>query len=88
MYGKLRGRVHETSCLAAQREDMEMAIAFVFESDLAGEAEYDGLMMAIGRESLEAASPDGFIGHLAGPRTGGGWRVVDIWDAEEAANAF
>jgi hypothetical protein len=26
-------------------------------------------MMAIGRESLEAASPDGFIGH--------GWRVVD-----------
>jgi hypothetical protein len=34
-------------------------------------------MMAIGRESLEAASPDGFIGHLAGPRTSGGWRVVD-----------
>jgi hypothetical protein len=53
-----------------------------------GAAEYDDLMKAIGRESVDAPSPDGFIAHPSGPRPDGGWQVVDVWDSEEAANAF
>lgn len=65
-----------------------MAIAFYFESDKVDQDVYDGLMKAIDRESTHAPSPDGFIGHLSGPKPEGGWRVVDLWDSEQAANAF
>ena len=65
-----------------------MTIAFVFESDKLGHAEYDQLMKGIGREAVDAPNPEGYIAHLAGPRAEGGWRVVDIWDSEQAANAF
>ena len=65
-----------------------MTIAFVFESDKLGHAEYDQLMKGIGREAVDAPNPQGYIAHLAGPRAEGGWRVVDIWDSEQAANAF
>ena len=26
--------------------------------------------------------------HVAGPRPGGGWRVVEVWDAEDDARRF
>jgi hypothetical protein len=65
-----------------------MPIAFVFESDRVAQSAYDGLMRAIGREALEAPIPAGFIAHLAGPKPGGGWRVVDLWESEDAAHAF
>ena len=65
-----------------------MTIAFVFESEKIGQPEYDQLMKDIDREGVDAPNPEGYIAHLAGPRDGGGWRVVDIWDSEQAANAF
>lgn len=65
-----------------------MAVAFYFESDRVDQAGYDGLMKAVGRESLDAPLPGGCIAHLAGPKQGGGWRVVDVWESEDAANAF
>jgi hypothetical protein len=65
-----------------------MPVAFVFESDQADQASYDGLMKAIGRESIDAPNPPGHIVHLAGPRAGGGWRAIDLWESEEAASAF
>ncbi|MGI5125881.1 hypothetical protein ACQEVB_03600 [Pseudonocardia sp. CA-107938] len=65
-----------------------MPIAFIFDSDKVGEAEYDNLMKALGLESLDAPTPPGSIAHLAGPKPDGGWRVVDVWESEEAANAF
>jgi hypothetical protein len=65
-----------------------MPVAFVFESDQVDQPGYDGLMRAIGRESLDAPLPAGFIAHLSGPKPGGGWRVVDVWDSEDAANTF
>ena len=65
-----------------------MPIAFVFESDKIGQAEYDGLMKALGRESLDVPTPPGSLAHLSGAKPGGGWRVVDVWDSEESANAF
>lgn len=63
-------------------------IAFVFESAQVGPAEYDQLMKAVDRESVDAPIPAGNIGHLAGPRAEGGWRVIDVWESEDAANAF
>ncbi|MFJ9808012.1 hypothetical protein ACIRTB_07265 [Streptomyces sp. NPDC101158] len=32
--------------------------------------------------------PEGFIAHLAGPDGMGGWRVVDVWESEDAFRAF
>jgi hypothetical protein len=65
-----------------------MAIAFIFDSDRIGQAEYDGLMEALGRSSLDVPTPQGSLAHLSGPKPGGGWRVIDVWDSEESANAF
>src|ERR1700736_5326748 len=65
-----------------------MPFAFVFESDELDQAAYDGVMKAIGRESLDGPWHAGAIAHLAGPRAGGGWRVVDVWESEAAAGAF
>lgn len=65
-----------------------MAYAFVFEAAEVDEAAYDHLMKGIGREAIDAPAPAGFIAHLAGPRAEGGWRVVDVWESEDAANTF
>ena len=65
-----------------------MPVAFVFEPDQADQSSYDALMKAIGRESIDAPHPPGHIVHLAGPRPGGGWRAIDLWESEEAASAF
>jgi hypothetical protein len=32
--------------------------------------------------------PEGLITHLAMPRPEGGWQVLDVWDTEEAYQAF
>jgi hypothetical protein len=53
-----------------------MPVAFVFESDRTDQSDYDALMKAIGRESIDAPNPPGHIVHLAGPRPGGGWRSI------------
>jgi hypothetical protein len=65
-----------------------MPVAFVFESDQVDQSGYDALLKAIGRESIDAPNPPGHIAHLAGPRSGGGWRAIDLWESEEAAGAF
>ena len=65
-----------------------MPVAFVFESDHLDQAAYDGVMKAIGRGPIDAPAAAGIIAHMAGPRAAGGWRVVDVWESEDAANAF
>lgn len=64
-----------------------MPFAFVFEGRGVGQDEYDGLMERVGRADVQSPAPDGFIAHLAGP-TDDGWRVIDVWESEEAAGAF
>lgn len=65
-----------------------MAHAVVVESAEVDQDGYDELMKGLGRGPLDSALPSGIIAHLAGPRTHGGWRVVDVWESEQAANAF
>jgi hypothetical protein len=67
---------------------IRMAMAFVFEVDTMTAEQYDGLMGAMGLAEKGAISAHGALAHIAGPKDGGGWRVVDVWDSEEAANAF
>jgi hypothetical protein len=64
-----------------------MPIAFLFEGAGVGSGDYDGLMERLGRADVDAPAPDGFIAHFAGP-TDDGWRVVDVWESEEAAGAY
>ena len=64
-----------------------MPVAFLFEGRGVDAEGYDTLMERLGRADVESPSPEGFIAHLAGP-TDNGWRVVDVWESEEAAGAF
>ncbi len=40
-----------------------------------------------GLDSLEAWPVEGILSHVAGP-TDGGWRVIDVWESEEAFHRF
>jgi hypothetical protein len=65
-----------------------MAVAFIFEVDVLTSEQYDGLMSAMGLGEAGSTTAVGAIAHIAGPTEGGGWRVIDVWDTEDAANAF
>ena len=64
-----------------------MPIALYFEADGLTQEQYNSGLEAIGRESVDGPTPDGLIAHVAGP-TDGGWRVLDIWETQAAADAF
>jgi hypothetical protein len=65
-----------------------MAIAFMFETDQFDQVTYDKLMAEMGLGATDAPFPPGCLAHVAGPQGEAGWRVVDVWESEDAANAF
>lgn len=65
-----------------------VTVAFVFETDTMTQADYDGLMAEMGLAEVGTAIAAGAVAHIAGPKPDGGWRVVDVWESEDAANAF
>jgi hypothetical protein len=65
-----------------------MATAFVFEADMLTRQHYDGMMAAMGMADPDGPYPDGLVVHLSGARPDGGWRVIDVWESDEAAAAF
>ncbi len=42
----------------------------------------------IGQMSPLMKAAEGFISHSGGPSPSGGWRVVEMWDSEENAQAW
>ena len=64
-----------------------MAVAFLFEGTGVTAGNYDAVMRDIGRADLDSPAPDGIISHISGP-TANGWRVIDVWESEEAAGRF
>jgi hypothetical protein len=64
-----------------------MTVAFIFEVEGMTAEQYDGIMAAMGIAEKGAIIALGAVAHIAGPKDGG-WRVIDVWDTEEAANAF
>jgi hypothetical protein len=45
---------------------------------------YDALTTKIFGTLQPTDLPEGLILHTAGPREEGGWRVIDVWESEEA----
>ena len=59
-----------------------MPVAFLQEIPGATQEQYDQVV-----ESLRGKTAEGRIFHVAGPMEGG-WRVVDVWESQEAVNTF
>lgn len=61
-----------------------MAIVLIQEYAGATQQQYDAILSDL---NLGGKSPAGQILHTAGPMDGG-WRVVDVWESQEAFNTF
>ena len=61
-----------------------MAIGFIFNNPGQTQEQYDA---AVDQLNLAESLPEGWIFHAAGP-TEGGWRVVEVWESQEAADAY
>jgi hypothetical protein len=63
-----------------------MPIGTLFEADGFTEQQYDAVLERV-QQVLGDAGPEGCLVHIAGP-TGGGWRVIEVWESEEAQRRF
>ena len=61
-----------------------MAIGFIFNNPGQTQEQYDA---AVEQLNLAESLPEGWIFHVAGP-TEDGWRVVEVWESQEAADAY
>ncbi len=61
-----------------------MAIGFIFNNPGQTQEQYDA---AVEQMNLEESLPEGWIFHAAGP-TEDGWRVVEVWESQEAFDAY
>jgi hypothetical protein len=66
-----------------------MAVCLVMEFDGIGEAEYESVLQKIDmvHGKIPAAAVGG-VAHVAGPRDGGGWMVVDVWESQNHFDRF
>jgi hypothetical protein len=68
-------------------EQPTSVVAFFYESAKLTEAGYDQLAEAVGQK-FDGIAPAGRLAHLSGAMPAGGWRVLDVWESEAAANAY
>jgi quinol monooxygenase YgiN len=61
-----------------------MAIGFIFNNPGQTQEQYDA---SVEQLNLAENLPEGWIFHAAGP-TEDGWRVVEVWESQEAADAY
>ena len=61
-----------------------MAIGYIFNHPGGTQQQYD---TALEQLNLAESPPEGLIFHAAGP-TEDGWRVVEVWESQEAADAY
>ena len=62
-----------------------MAVAFLVDASGTTQERYDQVIETLQRAGITA---QGRIFHVAGPMEGGGWRVVEVWESQEAVNKF
>jgi len=67
-----------------QRRQISMALAFLLEFPGVTQEQYD---QVIEKLQLGGKTYQGGIFHVAGPMEGG-WRVVDVWESQEAFDRF
>src|SRR5437899_5493123 len=65
-----------------QRRYLDMALAFLLDFPGATQAQFAQVA-----EKLGSISPPGLLYHVDGPIEGG-WRVVDVWESQEALDKF
>ena len=63
-----------------------MAFVRLFDNPEGTQEQYDAASEQLGITSENL--PDGGVLHVAGPSPNGGWRVVEVWESEEAARTF
>ncbi|MCL5773791.1 MAG: hypothetical protein M1536_05365 [Firmicutes bacterium] len=63
-----------------------MSVAYIFEIRGFTQEKYDKVIEALNL-NLGGKAPAGQILHVAGPMEGG-FRVIDVWESEEAKNRF
>ena len=61
-----------------------MALMFLFEFPGGRQEQFDQVLEKL---QLGGKSPPGQIFHVEGPMEGG-WRVVDVWESQEAIDKF
>jgi hypothetical protein len=64
------------------RRYLDMALAFLLDFPGATQEQFDQAA-----EKLGSTSPPGLLYHFDGP-IAGGWRVVDVWESQEALDTF
>ena len=62
-----------------------MAVVFIIEQPDVTREKYEDVRSQVVPDNR---LPDGMILHLAGEVKDGGWRVVELWDSEEAQGKF
>jgi hypothetical protein len=60
-----------------------MAVALMVDNPEGSQQAYEQIRAQLGLEK-----PAGGIFHIAGPSPNGGWRVIEVWESEEAARRF
>jgi hypothetical protein len=63
-----------------------MAIAQITESPGGSEVKYEQVIREVGLTGSQLAP--GQLVHFAGPMEGGGWRIVNMWESQEASDPF
>jgi hypothetical protein len=63
-----------------------MPFARLFDNPDVSQEQYDAVrkMTGAGPDNV----PEGAILHVAGPSPKGGWRVIEVWESEDAAKAW
>jgi hypothetical protein len=64
-----------------------MAIAAVFDVPGGTQEEHDAATRELGPAGESLAGAPGLLFHAAGP-TADGWRVIEVWESQEAMNRF
>jgi hypothetical protein len=60
-----------------------MAVAMMVDNPAGSQELYEAIRAQIGLDK-----PAGGIFHVAGPSPNGGWRVIEVWESQEAAERF
>ena len=63
-----------------------MTVAVLIDNPAGSQEVYEQVRERLGID--ETTGPAGGILHIAGPSPNGGWRVVELWESPEAAEAF
>jgi hypothetical protein len=61
-----------------------MAVALIFRGDGVTQAQYEQVHQTVMPDNK---LPPGMLTHAAGP-VAGGWRVIEIWESQEALDRF